>query len=231
MNKIEKGNTCETCVYKSFLFDTLTKEERLKINIAKQERDFRRGEIICHEGEEIKNFIYLKEGLVKLYKQAKDRHEHIISIAKPLDFIGLLSVFSNLNYVYSIRAIEDSSLCFIQLETITSIIKQNGDFAMSILEKMSIISDQVLKTQIDLASKQLRGRIAYIILLFADQIYGSSRFNLPISRKEMGDLIEMRTENVIRIFSEFRKDGLMKIEGTTIEILNEDMLRKISELG
>ena len=231
MNKIEKGNTCETCVYKSFLFDTLTKEERLKINITKQERDFRRGEIICHEGEEIKDFIYLKEGLVKLYKQAKDRHEHIISIAKPLDFIGLLSVFSNSNYVYSIRAIEDSSLCFIQLETITSIIKQNGDFAMSILEKMSIISDQVLKTQIDLASKQLRGRIAYIILLFADQIYGSSRFNLPISRKEMGDLIEMRTENVIRILSEFRKDGLMKIEGTTIEILNEDMLRKISELG
>lgn len=231
MNKTEKGNTCENCAYKSYLFDTLTEEERLELNINKQERIFRRGEIICHEGEEIKDFIYLKEGLVKLYKQAKDRHEHIISIAKPLDFIGLLSVFSNSNYVYSIRAVEDSSLCFIKLDTITSIIKQNGGFAISILEKMSIISDQVLKTQIDLAGKQLRGRIAYIILLFADQIYGSSRFHLPISRKEMGDLIEMRTENVIRIFSEFRKDGLMKIEGTTIEILNMDMLRKISELG
>jgi len=226
-----RENHCETCAYKSFLFDTLTHDERLEINLNKQEREFRRGEIICHEGEEIKNFIYLKEGLVKLYKQAKDRHEHIISIAKPLDFIGLLSVFSNSKYIYSIRAVENSTLCFIQLETISSILKQNGEFALSILEKMSTISDQVLKTQIDLASKQLRGRIAYIILLFADQIYESTRFDLPISRKEMGDLIEMRTENEIRILSEFRKDGLVKIEGTTFEILNMDMLRKISDLG
>ena len=151
MNIREKGDTCETCVYKSYLFDKLTKEERLEINLNKKECDFKRGEIICHEGEEIKDFIYLKEGLVKLYKEATARHEHIISIAKPMDFIGLLSVFSNSNYVYSIRAVEDSSLCFINLETIQSIIGRNGEFALSLLEKMSTISDQVLKTQIDLA--------------------------------------------------------------------------------
>ena len=96
---------------------------------------------------------------------------------------------------------------------------------------MSSISDQVLKTQIDLTGKQLRGRIAYVILLFADQIYQSRLFDLPISRKEMGDLIEMRTENVIRILSEFRKDGILRIDGKRFEILNMELLRKISELG
>jgi CRP/FNR family transcriptional regulator len=231
MEEKGKSYTCDTCVYKSYLFDELTKEERLQINLNRVEREFNRGETICHEGEEIKDFIYLKEGLVKLYKEAKGRHEHIISIAQPMDFIGLLSVFSNARYIYSIKAVERSSLCFIKLETIRSIIYSNGDFALSILEKMSNISDQVLKTQVDLAAKQLRGRIAYIILLFADQIYRSSRFDLPISRKEIGDLIEMRTENVIRILSEFRKDGIITIEGTTIEILKTDLLRKISDLG
>ena len=226
-----KEYTCETCRYKSYLFDKLTKEERLEINLNKREHDFRRGEIICREGEEIEDFIYLKEGLVKLYKEAKARHEHIISIARPMDFIGLLSVFSNSNYVYSVRAVEDSSLCFIHLDTIRSIIRRNGEFSLRILEEMSTISDQVLKTQIDLAGKHLRGRIAYIILMFADQIFQSSRFDLPISRKEMGDLIEMRTENVIRILSEFRKDGLLRIEGKTIEILDMELMRKISELG
>jgi CRP-like cAMP-binding protein len=231
MNDKEKQFTCETCGYKSYLFDELSQEELLEVNLNKRELDFKRGEVICHEGEEIKNFIYLKEGLVKLYKKATGRHEHIISIAKPMDFIGLLTVFSNSNYLYSIQALEDSSLCFIHLDTIVSIIKRNGGFALSILEKMSIVSDQVLKTQIDLAGKQLRGRIAYIILLFADQIYHSAKFDLPISRKEVGDLIEMRTENVIRTLSEFRKDGLLRIEGKTIEIRNMDLLRRISELG
>ncbi len=227
----ENKFTCQACVYRSYLFDSLNREELLEVNLHKTERDFKKGEIICHEGEDIENFIYLKEGLVKLYKAAKGRHEHIISIAKPMDFIGLLTIFSNSSYLYSIQAIEDSSLCFIKLDTIKTIIKQNGQFALSILEKMSIISDQVLKSQIDLSGKQLRGRIAYIILMFADQIYRSMRFDLPISRKELGDLIDMRTENVIRILSEFRKDGILGIEGKTIEIRNIELLRKISELG
>ena len=231
MNKAKRELKCETCDYKSDLFDTLNHEEQLEVNGNKTERNYRRGEIVCREGDEIREFIYLKEGLVKLYQEATGRHEHILSIAKPMDFIGLLTVFSNSTYLYSIRAVEDSSLCFIKLDTIKTIIKQNGDFALSILEKMSTISDQVLKTQIDLAGKQLRGRIAYIILLFADQIYHSAKFDLPISRKELGDLIEMRTENVIRTLSEFRKDGILHIEGKTLEIRNMDLLRKISELG
>lgn len=223
--------TCEQCIYKSYLFDPLTREELIEVNLNKAERNFQRGDIICHEGEDAHHFIYLKEGLVKLYKEGTGRHEHIISIARPMDFIGLLSVFSNSKFLYSICALEDSSICFISLNTVQSIIKRNGAFALSLLEKMSTIADQVLKTRIDLSGKQLRGRIAYIILMFADQIYSSGKFDLPISRKEMGDLIDMRTENVIRILSEFRKDGLLHIEGKTIEIRNMDMLRMISELG
>jgi len=178
------------------------------VNLNKSERLIHEGDVICHEGDEIKEFFYLKDGLVKLFKEGKSRHEHIINIAKPLDFIGLLSVFSKANYIYSITAIEDSSVCFIDLETIKLIIKRNGEFAQSLLEKMSSIYDQVLDIRIELNKKQLRGRIAYILLMFSGQIYNSNKFDLPISRKELGDLIDMRMENVIRILSEFRKDGI-----------------------
>jgi len=223
MSETIKSPNCEFCVYKSYLFESLTREELALVNLNKSERLF-------HEGDEIKEFLYLKDGLVKLFKEGKSRHEHIISIAKPLDFIGLLSIFSNANYIYSITAIEDSSVCFIDLETIKLIIKRNGKFAQSLLEKMSSISDQVLDTRIELNKKQLRWRIAYILLMFSGQIYNSNKFDLPISRKELGDLIDMRTENVIRILSEFRKDGILKIEGKTFEILDVELLEKIRRI-
>lgn len=231
MSETIKSPNCEFCVYKSYLFESLTGEELALVNLNKSERLFHEGDVICHEGDEIKEFLYLKDGLVKLFKEGKSRHEHIISIAKPLDFIGLLSIFSNANYIYSITAIEDSSVCYIDLETIKLIIKKNGEFAQSLLEKMSSISDQVLDTRIELNKKQLRGRIAYILLMFSGQIYNSNKFDLPISRKELGDLIDMRTENVIRILSEFRKDGILKIEGKSFEILDVELLEKIRELG
>ena len=59
----------------------------------------------------------------------------------------------------------------------------------------------------------------------------SNKFVLPISRREIAELIDMRTENVIRIMSEFRKDGLIKINGHIIEVINPEMLLKVSDAG
>jgi len=47
----------------------------------------------------------------------------------------------------------------------------------------------------------------------------------------MAEYVGMTTENVIRTLSEFRKDGILKIYGKTIQIVNMDTLRSISEFG
>ncbi|MCB2197130.1 MAG: Crp/Fnr family transcriptional regulator [Bacteroidetes bacterium] len=226
-----KVHNCKDCVYRSWAFKNLSDEELKLINTKKVEKFYRKGEHICVEGDEIKDFMYLQNGLVKLYKTETNTREHIISIAKPKDFIGLLSVFSNKAHIYSITAIEDSVVCFVDLELIKSFIKSNGIFAIDFFEKISAVSDNVIKTRVDINTRQLRGRIAYILLLFSKHIYNSTKFSLPISRKEIAELIDMSTENVIRVLSEFRKDKLIQIEGKSIEILDLEKLEKFYELG
>jgi CRP/FNR family transcriptional regulator len=231
MSNTTRENGCDVCIYKSYLFNYLTKQEIAWVNLNKEDIFIKKGEIICQEGEIIKHLVYLKEGLVKLYKTGPGRTQQIISITTPRDFIGLLSIFSNTEYLYSLAALEDSSLCLIDLDVIKKIILQNGKFALSLIEKINRISDVVLSNKVELGIKQLRGRIAHILLMFADKIYRSDIYELPVSRKEVGELIDMRTENVVRILSEFRKDQLIGIEGKKIEIKNKSMLKKISELG
>ncbi|PLX10242.1 MAG: hypothetical protein C0597_17195 [Marinilabiliales bacterium] len=225
-----KINDCKDCIYRSWAFKKLSSEELQLINKNKVERFYRKGEQICAEGDNINSFMYLQNGLVKLFKTEINNREHIISIAKPKDFIGLLSVFSNTKHIYSINAIEDSIVCFVDLEIIKKFIKTNGSFAFDFFEKISAVSDSVIKTRIDINTRQLRGRIAYILLLFAKHIYDSNKFNLPISRKEIAELIDMSTENVIRVLSEFRKDKLIQIEGKSFEILDIKRLEKVYEL-
>lgn len=89
----------------------------------------------------------------------------------------------------------------------------------------------LLNTKLDIDNRQLRGRIAFILDLFSKEVYESTKFNLPISRKEIGELIDMRVENVVRILSEFRKDKIIFIEGTTIEILQPEKLEWIKNHG
>ena len=231
MKLSHKINTCKECIYRSWAFKNLSDEELKLINDKKVEKFYRKGENICLEGDEISSFMYLQNGLVKLFKTETNTKEHIISIAKPKDFIGLLSIFSNTKHIYSITAIEDSIICFVDLDVIRNLIKTNGIFAIDFFEKISTVSDSVIKTRIDINTRQLRGRIAYILLFFAKHIYDSEKFSLPISRKEVAELIDMSTENVIRVLSEFRKDKLIQIEGKNIEIIDIKRLERIYELG
>lgn len=231
MNITAKENRCYDCIYKSYLFDYLTDQEVTQVCLNKEDAEFIKGEIVCSEGEKIEHLIYLKEGLLKLFKTGKGRSQQIISIGSPRDFIGLLSVFSNTTYIYSLAALEDSSVCMIDIDVIKKVILQNGKFALSLIEKINRISDIVLSNKVELGIKQLRGRIAHILLMFADKVYSSDTYDLPVSRKELGELIDMRTENVVRILSEFRKDQLIGIEGKKIKIKDKPLLEKISELG
>jgi CRP/FNR family transcriptional regulator len=175
--------------------------------------------------------MYLKFGLVKLYKEGANHKDQILSIAKPLDYVSLLTVFTNATYQYSIAAIEDSIICSFNAETIRNMVRNNAEFGLSILEKVGKTYDEIIRSNFALRTKQVRGRIAYILLNFADSIYKKNDFELPVSRREIAELINMTTENVIRILSEFRKDEIINIDGKRIQILDPVKLKKISDLG
>ena len=56
-------------------------------------------------------------------------------------------------------------------------------------------------------------------------------FDLPVSRKEIADYIGMSTANVIRTLSDFKKEGIIRIYGKTIEVVDMQRLEVISRRG
>ena len=222
---------CEGCELKSLFFENVSTLEIESICTRKTEIPFKKGEVIIREGEPIEKFIYLKQGLVKLYRHAEQDREQIICFALPLDFVSLLSVFSEKNYNYSVAALEDSITCNIELDEVIHIANANGKFALSLVEKVNRATDKIILDYLNLKQKRLYGRIAWILLFFSRDIYHSNSFNLPVSRKEIAEYIGMTVENVIRTLSDFRKDGIIKIFGPLIEIVDEERLSRIAELS
>lgn len=223
--------SCVTCMLKSFLFTKMTKDELSYINDNREERSYKPGELIIVEGVLINEFTYLKSGLVKMVKRGNNDKDRIISIARPRDFVSLISTFSDKNYQYSVSALEPSVVCSIELDAMKKVIRSNGEYALELLHQISHSTNSVLQHTYQIDDKQLRGRIAYILLWFAQKIYRKNKFILPISRREIGELINMTTENVIRILSEFNKDNIVNIKVKEIEILNMDFLDRLSKSG
>lgn len=231
MEKVIKPCSCEHCDFREVVFSTLDEPTILELCQFKEELSFRRGEIINHEGERITDFKYLKSGLVKLYRRSASGEEQVITITRPFEFVSNMSIFSEEKYKYSVSALEDSVVCTVKLDFIKKLFLKNGGFAIGLLTKISKINDKIISQTLDIRQKNLAGRVAFVLLYFSKEIFNSRIFDIPVSRKEIADYIGMSTANVIRTLSDFKKDGIIKVFGKTIEIANIDKLEIISKRG
>jgi CRP/FNR family transcriptional regulator len=197
----------------------------------KEEHSFCKGEIINQEGEKITDFKYLKSGLVKLFRKTPTGDEQVVTITKPFEFVSNMSIFSEERYRYSVAALEDSVVCVVKLDFIKDLSLKNGAFAMGLLSKISKINDKIISQTLDIRQKNLVGRVAYVLLYFTREIYNTRVFDLPVSRKEIADYIGMSTANVIRTLSDFKKEGIIRVFGKTIEIVDLTRLEIMSKIG
>jgi CRP/FNR family transcriptional regulator len=231
VNKSDKYCICTNCEFRDIVFAHLDEIAIQDLCNNKEERSFRKGEVINHEGEKITDFKYLKSGLVKLYRRTSTGDEQVITITRPFEFVSNMSIFSEERYRYSVSAVEDSVVCSVRLDYIKELFLRNGAFAMGLLTKISKINDKIISQTLDIRQKNLIGRVAFVLLYFTREIYNSMVFDLPVSRKEIADYIGMSTANVIRTLSDFKKDGIIKVFGKTIEIVDIAKLEIISKRG
>jgi CRP/FNR family transcriptional regulator len=231
VDKKIKPCLCEKCDFREVVFSTLDDQSIQELCQFKEERSYHKGEIINLEGEKITDFKYLKTGLVKLYRRSAIGEEQVITITRPFEFVSNMSIFSEEKYKYSVSALEDSVVCSVNLGFIKNLFLQNGGFAIGLLTKISSINDKIINQTLDIRQKNLAGRVAFVMLYFTKEIYNSRIFDIPVSRKEIADYIGMSTANVIRTLSDFKRDGIIKIFGKTIEVVNIDKLEIISKRG
>ena len=223
--------SCEQCQLKTLFFSHVTVNELTDICEIKEERTYTKGELIIKEGDKIDEFLYMKEGLVKLSKNSPHGKEQILSFSKPFDFVSLLSIFSAENYRYSVTAVEDSVVCLLDLDVVKNHAKQNAMFTMDLMTRISEATDKIILENLEIRRKNLKGRVAHVLLYFSNYIYNKDEFDLPVSRREIAEYIGMTPENVIRTLSEFRKDKIIKIFGKDILIADKKRLQNISEFG
>jgi CRP/FNR family transcriptional regulator len=231
ISKMKSDCQCENCVLRNLIFAHVPETDADVLCEVKKEKKFKKGEIIIEQGAPISDFFYIKSGLVKLSKVSDQKRNYIITIAKPHDYINLLTVFHEKEYAYTMTALEYTEICIFPLNLIIDLTLKHGNFALGIIKKASKTSDAIIDKFIKHNSRNLRGRIAMTLLDFSLSIYKSHIFELPISRKEIAELIGMTTENVIRILSEFRKEDIIKINGKEIEIIDFDRLKMIFDHG
>lgn len=188
-------------------------------------------DIIFRQETRNSHIMYVNKGLVKIYKQERNERYHIIKLAKPGEFIGLLTIFGSDIYQYSGAAIQATDICLIDKSAFYSVIQNNGTYALQLLAVESKDSLFIMDKLINQIYKQLPGRIASILLYFAEHIYKDHTFQLPLTRRELAELSGTTKESFIRTLTEFKNDRIIQVEGSRITINSMEIVRTLSRLG
>lgn len=222
---------CRDCPVKSCAAAILNAEELDGLSENSREAEFSKGEILVHEGSFNSSIIYLKSGLVKEFTKGSNSKEQIIQIIKKHSYLGLPSLFGDRINRYSYAALTDCNVCYIDIAKFNGLVKQNGEFAYEILVSVSKDNLHNFQRFVNQSQKKNYGRVADAILYFSRNIFESSVFDLPFTRREFADFVGVSRESVTRVLTGFRQEGILGIAGRKIFIQKEEVLERISRNG
>lgn len=229
--KSQVCKSCDNCNEKSKAFSVLSEDELRILNKDRFEVVFEPGQMVMKQGAPATHFVSLTQGMAKLYLEGFDKKKIILEILKPWKLFGGPGIFTDMRYHYSVSTISESAACFIPVENVKQLIRSNPTFAETMIVHSSMNGSRNFERLLSLTQKQMPGRLADVLLYLSQDVHLSMRFNLSITRQEIGELSNMTKESATRILKDFENEGIIRIDGKEIEVLRLDTLREISIRG
>jgi len=230
IQKLGFMSKCEQCIVRKFnSLNVLRKEDLIEISECKESQIVRKGEVIFEEGDALNGVYCVRDGVCKLSKLSINGKEQILKLAFKGDLLGQRSLLGEERSNLKATAVNDMQICFIPKKNVVNNLSKNIDFSMDIMKQMAHDLKDADNSIVNMAQKTVRKRLADTLLYIYRNFGVDENHNLKIqlSREDYANIVGTATESAIRIFSKFKKDGLIKISGKNIRILDLNELQKI----
>jgi CRP-like cAMP-binding protein len=216
------------------LWELLSEEQRVFASENSLVQNFKKNQIIYKEGEMPSGVLCLVKGKVKIFKEGVGGRGQIVRMVKAPGVFGKRALFAEEEYTTSSISIEESIIIVIPKDVLFEILTHNVNLSLHFLKSLSKELGFSNNLTVSLTQKHIRGRLAEAIL-FLKETYGLESdgvtLNIYLSREDLANLSNMTTSNAIRTLSNFSSEKVISVDGRKLKILNEEALKRISNLG
>lgn len=223
--------SCDECSRKSEMFKDLSKEETDLLNQERYEVHFKAGENIIKQGTFLTHITNLVQGFAKVYIEGYDNRNLLLSLEGAHTLLGGPGLFTDNRNHYTVTALEDSIVCFINTDNFKKVLLHNPVFCEKYLSHLNERTIYSFEKMVSLTQKQMHGRMADALIFLSEDVYLNAEFEIPLSRQDLADMTAMSKDSAIRILKEFEKDGLALVNGKTVKILKPEALHNLSDHG
>lgn len=205
---------------------TLPEPALAEIATAGKQIKLDRGEVLFREHDPTRGLIVVLTGEIKLFKVDPRGRELILGRDGPGDSVAELPLFDGGNYPVSAEAMEDSTTVFIvPRDRFQQLMASYPEIARQSTRMLAVRMRRLLHMLEAQALHSVRARLAAYLLTVGK---GQDSFRLEQTNEEIGAEIGTVRDVVSRTMRGLQDEGLLRIEGRTVIIVNRAVMKRVA---
>jgi CRP/FNR family transcriptional regulator len=209
------------------LFAGTTDEDIAAILRICKVRDYDRGEVLFDEGDVAQGFYIVAAGRVKVYKLSPEGKERILHVVQPGGNFAEAAIFADGLYPASAEPLEKSTLIFFPKRDFLDLLTAQGRIAINMIGGLSRFLRLFAGQIEELTFRDVPSRLARYLLDLNNERNGA--VELPTSKSAIASRLGTVSETLSRTFRKLSDEGLIRVEGKTIVILDAERLSDLAE--
>ncbi|HEX7752274.1 MAG TPA: Crp/Fnr family transcriptional regulator [Novosphingobium sp.] len=220
-------NACMDCAVRDkAICNSLAEDQLAELNRIGRHQVVKRGQALVWQGDESLLVGNVLEGALKLSVSSADGRDQTLGVVLPSDFIGRPFGATSM---HSVIALTDARVCTFSRSAFDTFAQEHPSLEHGLLERTLTDLDRARQWMMMLARKSAGERVAIFLLHIAKrhETYGEEplRFELPLSRQDMADLLGLTIETVSRQITRLREEGIIETPSRrAIIVLDQDAL-------
>jgi len=203
-------------------------------DLAQVKRRLRGGQHLYRTGEPAESLYIVRSGFMKASVVTTDGREQVTRFHMMGDLTGLAAIAGQ-GHTTDAVALEDSEVCEIPFAALQRLTLR----VPGLQHRLYCLMTQEIEADRDalvlLGTMRAEERVASFLLGLGQRYralgFSATRFVLRMSRADIGSYLGLRLETVSRLLSRFQMEGLLRVEGKSVQILDAEGLRSLIGQG
>lgn len=213
------------------LFSDLSPVDLQKMERMALMQEVKRRQPIYLPGDPSHTVYLLKKGRVKISNTASSGKEVTFDILEPGEIFGELEGLEGAPRETQAEALDDVLICAIRREDFDHFLREHQDLTVKLTKLIGLRLRKIQNRVEDLVFRDVPARLAHLLLELSKSEGvpegAGIRIRAKLTHQEMANLIGCSRETVSATLGRFREEGLLRMEGRSLTIVDS---RRLSQL-
>jgi CRP/FNR family transcriptional regulator, cyclic AMP receptor protein len=235
MHGLTASDACAACRMKNEgFFCRMSDAAMREWDRIKHVTSYPEGAILCMEGEPARGVQILCQGRVKFLTTNSEGKTFILKIAQPGQVFGLNSIVTGRPHEVTVETMQPCQIAYVSKEDFLRFIKEHGEACLRVVQQLGQECHSAYEVirSLGLASSVSEKLAKFLVGWSAEgqEKAGAVRVKLALTHEELAQLIGCSRESVTRTLSDFKRQKLVELNGSTLLVWNKTALETIAAI-